>query len=100
MFPQILFNLVCRRSVPVDLSAACTGASQTVSPANTNRRFFKFQNISANPMYLEITGAAATATTSYTVAPGATFTQENGHITTAAITVLGTATNLFVYKEA
>lgn len=85
---------------------AQTGVSQMAAAANGNRSGWAFQNQSQNGnwMYLNELGTAATSATapgngSWAVAPGAVFPPPGFPLSTAQINILGTAGDVFVFRE-
>lgn len=91
---------------PNDVSGviASTGVSQLVVAANVNRSGFVLQNNGSSNMYINELGLAASSSItanngSWTVPPGGTFPPSGWAVTTAAINILGTATQAFTARE-
>lgn len=81
-------------------SIAATGTAQTAIAANTLRSGYRIQNRSAvNPMYVNELGAASSGQQSCAIAPGAFFPPEGYPVTTSAISIMGTAGDLFAARE-
>lgn len=78
---------------------AATGVSQVVIVANSFRSGFLIQNRSLNPMHINDLGAATVGTSSFTLAPGEYFPPANYPITVNAISILGTASDIFSARE-
>ncbi len=83
-----------------DRSGTCSGSSQTVMAANGNRRFIFFQNVGANAMWVQFGGAAVADSPSIKVAAGLALPFTGNFCPTEAMTVIGTAADKWVSKEA
>jgi hypothetical protein len=87
---------------PVDHSGiiANTGQSQLLMDANNFRSGFLFQNVGANPMWLNDTGADAnTQFGNWLVAPGESVSSENFPVSTLKWTIRGTVNDGFTMRE-
>ncbi len=80
-------------------SIASTGVAQTAIAANALRSGFFIQNKGANPMYVNELGAATNGAGSFTIAPGASFPPAGYPISTGALSILGTAADIFTARE-
>lgn len=94
-------NIQGRRGSLIDRSGSIitAGVSQQIAPANLNRNFFMFQNLSVNNIHINFGAAATTGSNSYRIT-------ENGSISfeffvpVDFITVISpTAGSLFTAKE-
>lgn len=80
-------------------SIAVGGLQQSISGPNASRKYFYFQNISAQTLYLDF-GISATPTTGINVPPGASFILEDSFISIQSISVLGAIAGLlYIAKE-
>jgi len=78
---------------------AVGGLSQGVVGPNPIRKYFYFQNISAQNLYLDF-GIGATTTTGINVPPGGSFVMEDSFIDIQNIQVLGAIAGLaYIAKE-
>lgn len=77
------------------------GTSQTIFAANSDRRYFEFQNTSDTTMYVDFGQAAtSTGTKSFTVTAGGSYVNVSNFCTHLSITVLcATTGKTFVAKE-
>lgn len=94
-----------RRGTPTALSAALSsGASQELAAAKADRKYFSFQNPSANAnaMWVNLRGATAVKDhTAVEVQPGQGFTMDaSSFVTVTAIHVIGTSGQSFYAVEA
>lgn len=80
-------------------SIAATGISQIIIAANSARSGFLIQNRSLNPMHINDLGTASVGASSFTLAPGECFPPAGYPITTNAIHLLGTVSDIFSARE-
>lgn len=83
----------------LDGSGTCTGATQQVFAANTNRQYLFIENTGTTNLYVDF-GVAATTTSGEEVLPGGTLIFETNFIPSEAVNVIGTSTQPFVAKQA
>lgn len=86
----------------IDQSGTITtgGTSQELAPARTRRRYFLFENISAEDMWLDFGTAAVADEPSIKVPTGGSFVMESGLVSSKAINVIAATTgSKFVAKE-
>ena len=94
--------IVAGQEAPVDRSGAIAGTSvaQSLLAANLTRSGYFLQNLGANPMYINELGSSAVAGQgSVKVVPGATFPLPGMPLTTAALSIVGTAGDAFTARE-
>ena len=86
---------------PVDHSGAIssTGSPQTIIQANSLRSGFFIQNRGANPMYLNELGVASTGSGSLLIAPGGYFPVYGYPVSSGALSLVGTAGDIFTARE-
>ena len=87
----------------IDRSGTITlgGTAQSLAPANANRKYFIFQNISAANLYINFTAAAVASQPSITIAAGGSYVMESSFVSSEAISVIGATTGqAFTAKEA
>lgn len=76
-----------------------TGVAQTVLASNSARSGYIIQNRGSNPMYVNEKGAATVGAGSFVIAPGDFFPPSNFPITTGAISIIGTISEIFTVRE-
>ena len=93
--------IVASQEAVVDKSGsiASTGVAQVAIAANLLRSGFFIQNKGANPMYVNELGDATADAGSFTIAPGASFPPAGYPVSTGAISILGTAADVFSARE-
>lgn len=92
---------VCQDS-PTDGSTTITagGTSQVVFAANSNRRYFEFQNISDTDMYINFGAAAVADSNSFKIAAGGGYVNASNYCPKGSITVIcATTGKKFVSKQ-
>lgn len=89
------------QEAPVDKSGviAATGVAQVAIDANAFRSGFVIQNTGANAMRVNELGAASVGAGSFSIAPGAFFPPAGYPVSTGAISIVGTAGDIFVARE-
>ncbi len=80
-------------------SIASTGIAQTLLAANTLRSGWLMQNRGSNVMYVNDLGTAVVGAGSFQVSPGAFFPPQGFPLFTGAVSILGTATDIFTVRE-
>jgi hypothetical protein len=78
---------------------ATTAVAQVLLDANTFRSGWIMQNRGVNPMYVNELGTATVGAGSFAIAPGATFPPLGFPVGVGAISVLGTAADVFTVRE-
>jgi hypothetical protein len=72
------------------------GTAQTFAAANTSRRGYRVQNLSATNLYINDKGATAVTTqtgASFTLVPGAMYESNPNGVSTSAISIIGATTS-------
>ena len=89
------------QEAPIDHSGAIsvTGVAQQMLAANVLRSGWVMQNLGANPMRVNDLGTATVGAGSFQVAVGAFFPPEGYPVSTGAVSILGTATDVYSVRE-
>lgn len=80
-------------------SIALSDVAQTAIAANVYRSGFFIQNKGANPMYINELGTATAVGGSITIPAGASFPPAGYPVSTGAISILGTAGDIYTARE-
>jgi hypothetical protein len=68
------------------------GTAQQLAAANTSRKYFFVQNLSAENMWVNFTTTAVASQPSIRLTPGSSFTLEGGFVSTEAVHVIAATT--------
>lgn len=76
------------------------GTAQTIAAANTNRRYFEFQNLSTETMYINFGATATSESNSFRILAGAEWIPMSNFCPTGSVSILAATTGgKFVAKE-
>lgn len=77
------------------------GASQQIFAANSTRKYFIFENVSAENLWIDFGTAAVANQPSFKVVPNGQFVMEDFFVSTQTVNVIGATTGLaFTAKQA